>query len=53
MCRRSRLVITSASSTSNASAPSPIHSGRYVETNGMIASVSLIGAKLSSTLVTM
>ena len=43
---------TRASRTSNERAPSPIHSGRYGVANGMIASVSLIGANPSRTLVT-
>ena len=42
-----------ASSRSNDSVPRPIHSGRYGVTNGITPSNKRIGAKPSSTLVTM
>jgi len=44
-------VITSASSRSKATAPSPSHTGRYEETKGMTASVQPMGAKPSTTVV--
>src|SRR5436305_5310578 len=43
------LVIVTAISRSNATAPMPSQNGRYEPTNGMNASTSEIGAKLSST----
>ena len=42
-----------ATSRSNANVPSPSHSGRYGDTNGITPSSSVIGANPSSTLVTM
>ena len=43
------LVIVTAISRSNATAPMPSQNGRYAPTKGMNASTSEIGAKLSST----
>ena len=48
---RSRLVTVSASRRSNATVPSPSQIGRYGDANGMTASFSPIGAKLSATVV--
>src|SRR5436190_1051948 len=49
----SRLVTVTAIRTSKASAPRPSHTGRYTETNGITASIRLIGANGSSSVVTM
>ena len=49
--RRSKLVTTSASRRSNASAPSPSQNGRYGDRNGTKASRMPIGANESTTVV--